>query len=1253
MRQSRLIVFFCFFAVVFAGCQRGGEGVAGTSLTSAEPRLFVRAAGQEMTLSEAQKDDYLLTLQSEIVFSGLQNLKPPVSKRAAAEASKAPEEPETTRSSKEGAASKANAGSGAVAADSYSSDPYLSHKGEIPVTVHSSVSRPNVNAESGTESETAHGTAHGTADASVGNIKGADSLPPLISASLQKAEPLRERTGPPPMEIHSICTSEGNRYERIKLQPYQSNFYILDLLPRQLLLVPETRSPASCSFLFILRDAAGNVYSYLLAGRFVGSLSAETFLQLRDEKSRPPRGLIGKSAMSGFQLIMRSDGKADRLQFLCEGLEDGQTWDSPKLFQTIAPFRVLQALSLQEESGQGAPAAAAGESPPASQSGALSANTSEISPAGTSSADKSPDPAAPASAATGRASSASAGAPPLKMTVWGKRRCRIMTYKKVRPSNSTGYYYKANGISGFFEFDFQALKEQEPSPDFAKTNPRLIFVVRKSDSQEGAPDAGRQAKLRLPFFKSDEGGVSSSKEDSAGPSPAAEKSPGGKISAELALARELYLSDEIFFADQEGFPLKTPSRHSSGGPGDPGVQIKTVCLVAGKDQKRLEKQTAIGSFRFKALSLMPEELLRNGRKEDAVSCSFDFTLKDARGAEHKGFRVSSLPIQSIEQAAFVQLWDMSAGSAGGSAGGSGLGGGGDESGLLRSGYFSGKPEPKKGSGESNTEQASDEKSAKGRAPAIDAGASATNLAEGGPRSFGVPLDSAQKNRPLSRNDLNNIVLALPHSKAKARAVRFFCIPAEQASAGKDAAEQPVSETSASADSITDLASLNSFFEKRFELQNEKAPFPPFVSLLSAEKSDLPSRLNTCRVAVYGGEPEILIGLSGRISVDFDSVRQSEKPQWKPKAGAVEIRTESEGALSRNDRQGRLDEADKRRSHPVYINSVFRISKLFEGLPEDFQDHQSYMLRAETKCFSAINQAYTGFQREKYLETYYLPLSESFPVMSVTPAEAFQPYFPADLPRLLRNVREKYLRTETEVSHTRRKLQGPARRKAQEKSRNDKQWITCSWRFQVQIQKPGLAGAEEKTSLIPLGEIQNQRVFWRRGGYGLDFRGDDMINRRAQMSFPLSLSEAMNLSASPLFLNDPSQKILFPSADFSEPYIMDFICGGRHPSHEYQPPHDVFYESLPAVSHQNPLYAGVPLRTFLQSGDFQSYLAKNHYVKCRLILQKNGIVRYFSQELKIIDDRNERFYDELNRDRLNNSKKVRWNRSSLSRYLYWL
>ena len=65
-----------------------------------------------------------------------------------------------------------------------------------------------------------------------------------------------------------------------------------------------------------------------------------------------------------------------------------------------------------------------------------------------------------------------------------------------------------------------------------------------------------------------------------------------------------------------------------------------------------------------------------------------------------------------------------------------------------------------------------------------------------------------------------------------------------------------------------------------------------------ERSDLPSRLNTCRVAVYGGEPEILIGLSGRISVDFDSVRQSEKPQWKPKADAVEIRTESEGALSR-------------------------------------------------------------------------------------------------------------------------------------------------------------------------------------------------------------------------------------------------------------------------------------------------------------------------------------------------------------------
>ena len=41
--------------------------------------MFVHAAGRTMTLAEAGDGDYLLTLQSEIEFSGLQNLKPPAS----------------------------------------------------------------------------------------------------------------------------------------------------------------------------------------------------------------------------------------------------------------------------------------------------------------------------------------------------------------------------------------------------------------------------------------------------------------------------------------------------------------------------------------------------------------------------------------------------------------------------------------------------------------------------------------------------------------------------------------------------------------------------------------------------------------------------------------------------------------------------------------------------------------------------------------------------------------------------------------------------------------------------------------------------------------------------------------------------------------------------------------------------------------------------------------------------------------------
>ena len=111
------------------------------------------------------------------------------------------------------------------------------------------------------------------------------------------------------MEIHTACLSEGIRYERSKAQPYQARFYILDILPRKLLLAHKTGSPVSCSFIFSLRDKAGSEYSYVLDERPVASLSSEAFLQLKDEKNQPPLGLIEKSALSGLISYCRTIGR--------------------------------------------------------------------------------------------------------------------------------------------------------------------------------------------------------------------------------------------------------------------------------------------------------------------------------------------------------------------------------------------------------------------------------------------------------------------------------------------------------------------------------------------------------------------------------------------------------------------------------------------------------------------------------------------------------------------------------------------------------------------------------------------------------------------------------------------------------------------------------------------------------------------------------------------------------------------------------
>ena len=411
----------------------------------------------------------------------------------------------------------------------------------------------------------------------------------------------------------------------------------------------------------------------------------------------------------------------------------------------------------------------------------------------------------------------------------------------------------------------------------------------------------------------------------------------------------------------------------------------------------------------------------------------------------------------------------------------------------------------------------------------------------------------------------------------------------------------------------------------FNLNPGVSIFAPFQFLQSLQKEKLPSGKKRCRILTYGNN-QVVNGMTGFFQIHFETLK-NQNDLWMPQAEAlhIEINTFASKEISQLNKRQRNARG---REDPIHITSVFEIPELFEILPENFtkEDYHSYRLRVDTECFSSILHKYKGLQRENFAtETYYLPLLDSVSVMSVTSREALQVYLPDNLLEMLAEIHPDYLPPNSKST-----LAKKERDEIQLKDYH--QWITCSYHFQIQNRQGDISSVDW---------IKNRPIHWNQGSYGLGFK-----EKKAKKSFPLTFQEAKSIEADLLFLQDVSKPNDFFPEDSLWPDKVTFLCGGRHPSKEYKPVFQTTYEK--SISMQQGSLK-IPLSFFIDTDDFFGYLKDNKFIKCRIILEKQGILRYFSQDLKFIYE-DEKFFKSLNNL---SEDDTFWNFNSLSRFLYWL
>lgn len=416
-------------------------------------------------------------------------------------------------------------------------------------------------------------------------------------------------------------------------------------------------------------------------------------------------------------------------------------------------------------------------------------------------------------------------------------------------------------------------------------------------------------------------------------------------------------------------------------------------------------------------------------------------------------------------------------------------------------------------------------------------------------------------------------------------------------------------------------------EISFDLNGRESVFSPFKLLQSLQKEQLPEGKKKCRILTYG-ENQFANGITQVFQIDFDTLRK-DSPPWTPQSLQVEMDFVPDKEMSDHVWRKRKG---KKKKHAIHIISVFKIPDLFDQLPKDFseKDYPSYKIVVDTECSSSLFSK-ESFQDEEgeFKETYELPLLESFSVMSVTPMEALQVYFPWNLTDLLTDIDPESLK------HGKSGMLKPKKRKDIADYQTQ---MICSYHFQIKTK-------EEK--LTSIGWIKNKEIYWTPGSYGITFS-----NERAKKGYPFLLEQIINnpsITADFLFLKNnsiPSKNFLPKS--FALPDKMHFLCRGRqlHPAF-YNPDFETTYERdffLDEIHFPN-----LPLSFFMNNRQFENYVKDNSFIKCRILLYRKEVLQYFSQDIKII------YLDESFIEKLNqlSSEDTLWDFDTLSRALYWM
>ena len=416
-------------------------------------------------------------------------------------------------------------------------------------------------------------------------------------------------------------------------------------------------------------------------------------------------------------------------------------------------------------------------------------------------------------------------------------------------------------------------------------------------------------------------------------------------------------------------------------------------------------------------------------------------------------------------------------------------------------------------------------------------------------------------------------------------------------------------------------------EISFNLNGKESVFPPFKLLQSLPKEQLPKEKKKCRIVTYG-DNHFVNGVTRAFQIDFETLTK-DTPLWTPQSLQVEIDFVPDKEMSDyvwRKRKG------KKKKNATHIISVFKIPGLFDQLPKNFskEDYLSYKIIIDTECSSSLFSK-ESFRNEEgeFKGTYELPLSESFSVMSATPKEALQVYFPWNLTDLLTDIDPESLK------HGKSSMLKPEKRND---IANYQTQVICSYHFQIKTK-------EEK--LISIGWIKNKEIYWTPGSYGITFSND-----RAKKGYPFLLEQIINnpsITADFLFLqNNPIPSKNFLPKNFALSDKMNFLCKGRqlHPAF-YNPDFETIYEKdffLDEIHFPN-----LPLAFFVNNRQFENYVKDNNFVKCRIILYREGVLQYFSQDIKFIYI-GKPFLQKLNRL---STEDTLWDFDTLSRALFWM